>query len=235
MPPERRWEDWRSTDSRGRRPAQPAEDQAQGVCNYAMSLPDVDSELITLYDAEDVPDPLQLRRAAIAFKRAPSDIGLSAGQARLLQRTAEPAHPMVFHGVRPMVRCGAPRGPAGRLRRSTGWYLESLAGAGVARSRRLDEHNVTEDADLGVRLARYGYRTMILDSVTLEEANSDVINWIRQRSRWYKGYLQTQIVHMRRPNLLVRELGFKATARLDQHDRCDSAEQHRQHLSGRPC
>jgi cellulose synthase/poly-beta-1,6-N-acetylglucosamine synthase-like glycosyltransferase len=77
-----------------------------------------------------------------------------------------------------------------------------------------DEHNVTEDADLGVRLARHGYRTLILDSVTYEEANSDVINWIRQRSRWYKGYLQTLIVHMRKPAVLVREIGLKATLRL---------------------
>lgn len=184
------------------------------ACNYAMSLPDVDSELITLYDAEDVPDPLQLRRAAIAFKRAPSDIGCL--QARLgyfnerqnlLTRWFSMEYDQWFGAVLPAVQqagCVVPLGgtsshlPVRVWREVGGW----------------DEHNVTEDADLGVRLARYGYRTMILDSVTLEEANSDVINWIRQRSRWYKGYLQTQIVHMRRPNLLVRELGFKATARL---------------------
>ncbi len=77
-----------------------------------------------------------------------------------------------------------------------------------------DEYNVTEDADLGVRLARHGYRTLILDSITLEEANSDVINWIRQRSRWYKGYMQTLIVHLRRPERLRREIGLKATLRL---------------------
>ena len=65
-----------------------------------------------------------------------------------------------------------------------------------------------------MRLARYGYRTLILDSVTLEEANSDVINWIRQRSRWYKGYLQTMIVHMRRPLQLRRDIGLKAMLRL---------------------
>ncbi len=77
-----------------------------------------------------------------------------------------------------------------------------------------DEYNVTEDADLGVRLARCGYRTRILDSVTLEEANSDVVNWIRQRSRWYKGYLQTMLVHLRNPAALRREIGLKGTWRL---------------------
>jgi cellulose synthase/poly-beta-1,6-N-acetylglucosamine synthase-like glycosyltransferase len=76
-----------------------------------------------------------------------------------------------------------------------------------------DPFNVTEDADLGVRLARRGYRTAIIDSVTLEEANSDPINWIRQRSRWYKGYLQTFLVHSRRPRVLAREIGWAATAR----------------------
>ena len=77
-----------------------------------------------------------------------------------------------------------------------------------------DEFNVTEDADLGVRLASKGYRTQILDSTTLEEANSDVINWIRQRSRWYKGYLQTMIVHLRHPVALRRTIGTLATLRL---------------------
>jgi len=77
-----------------------------------------------------------------------------------------------------------------------------------------DEFNVTEDADLGVRLARHGFRTLILDSTTLEEANSDVVNWIRQRSRWYKGYLQTMLVHLRNPALLRREIGVVATLRM---------------------
>jgi cellulose synthase/poly-beta-1,6-N-acetylglucosamine synthase-like glycosyltransferase len=72
-----------------------------------------------------------------------------------------------------------------------------------------DPHNVTEDADLGVRLHRLGYRTEVLDSVTLEEANSDFVNWIKQRSRWYKGYLQTWLVHIRNPVRLWRELGTR--------------------------
>jgi cellulose synthase/poly-beta-1,6-N-acetylglucosamine synthase-like glycosyltransferase len=72
-----------------------------------------------------------------------------------------------------------------------------------------DPHNVTEDADLGIRLHREGYTVRILDSVTLEEANSDFVNWIKQRSRWYKGYLQTWLVHLRHPRRLVREMGWK--------------------------
>jgi cellulose synthase/poly-beta-1,6-N-acetylglucosamine synthase-like glycosyltransferase len=73
-----------------------------------------------------------------------------------------------------------------------------------------DPFNVTEDADLGVRLHRLGYRTGVLASVTMEEANSDFVNWVKQRSRWYKGYVQTWIVHMRRPGELRRDLGWRS-------------------------
>jgi cellulose synthase/poly-beta-1,6-N-acetylglucosamine synthase-like glycosyltransferase len=72
-----------------------------------------------------------------------------------------------------------------------------------------DPYNVTEDADLGIRLARRGYQTRVLESTTFEEANSDVINWVKQRSRWYKGYLQTWLVHTRHPRKLLRELGWR--------------------------
>jgi cellulose synthase/poly-beta-1,6-N-acetylglucosamine synthase-like glycosyltransferase len=72
-----------------------------------------------------------------------------------------------------------------------------------------DPHNVTEDADLGVRLARLGYRCEVLESVTLEEANCDFVNWVKQRSRWYKGYLQTLLIHMRHPCQLYRQLGWR--------------------------
>jgi cellulose synthase/poly-beta-1,6-N-acetylglucosamine synthase-like glycosyltransferase len=70
-----------------------------------------------------------------------------------------------------------------------------------------DPYNVTEDADLGIRLYRHGWRVEILESTTYEEANSDFVNWIKQRSRWYKGYLQTWAIHMRQPRQLWRELG----------------------------
>jgi cellulose synthase/poly-beta-1,6-N-acetylglucosamine synthase-like glycosyltransferase len=72
-----------------------------------------------------------------------------------------------------------------------------------------DAHNVTEDADLGVRMHRLGYRVRVLDSVTEEEANTDFVNWVQQRSRWHKGYLQTWLVHLRHPLRLRRELGTR--------------------------
>lgn len=184
------------------------------ACNYGMSLPGLKGDLVTIYDAEDIPDPLQLRRAVVAFRRLPADVGCL--QARLcyynekqnlLTRWFTLEYDQWFAAILPAVansHCVVPLGgtschlPTRVWREVGGW----------------DEYNVTEDADLGVRLARYGYRTLILDSITLEEANSDAINWIRQRSRWYKGYLQTMIVHMRRPLELRRDIGLKATLRL---------------------
>ena len=68
---------------------------------------------------------------------------------------------------------------------------------------------MTEDADLGLRLARHGWRTEMLDSTTLEEANCAPLPWVRQRSRWIKGYVMTWAVHMRAPLALWRALGTR--------------------------
>jgi cellulose synthase/poly-beta-1,6-N-acetylglucosamine synthase-like glycosyltransferase len=76
-----------------------------------------------------------------------------------------------------------------------------------------DPFNVTEDADLGLRLHRAGYRTGVLKSRTLEEANSDFVNWVRQRSRWYKGYLQTLLVHLRHPRGMINDIGARSFLR----------------------
>ena len=74
---------------------------------------------------------------------------------------------------------------------------------------RWDPYNVTEDADLGIRLARRKLRTEMIDSTTYEESTVTVKAWIRQRSRWYKGHLQTYLVHMRHPRQLWNDLGAK--------------------------
>jgi hypothetical protein len=71
-----------------------------------------------------------------------------------------------------------------------------------------DPYNVTEDADLGMRLARFGYRTGVIDSTTYEEAPAHLGPWLRQRTRWFKGWMQTWLVHMRRPARLLRNLGL---------------------------
>lgn len=184
------------------------------ACNYGMSLPGLRGELMTIYDAEDIPDPLQLRKAVAAFGRVPSEVGCLQsrlsyfnGTQNLLTRWFTLEYDEWFDVVLPAVGasgCVVLLGGTSNHIRTDIW--RRVGG--------WDEFNVTEDADLGVRLARHGYRTLILDSVTLEEANSDVMNWIRQRSRWYKGYLQTMIVHLRHPARLRREIGTKAVLRL---------------------
>lgn len=184
------------------------------ACNYGMSLPDLKGEMVTIYDAEDIPDPLQLRRAVVAFRRVPPEIGcLQARLAyfnerqNLLTRWFSLEYDQWFGIVLPAVdelRGVVPLGGTSNHMRTRVW--REVGG--------WDEYNVTEDADLGVRLARHGYRTLILDSITLEEANSDVVNWIRQRSRWYKGYLQTMLVHLRSPVKLRNTIGIKSTLRL---------------------
>jgi cellulose synthase/poly-beta-1,6-N-acetylglucosamine synthase-like glycosyltransferase len=183
------------------------------ACNYGMSLPGIRGEYMTIYDAEDVPDPLQLRRAVVAFQRAPENIGCLQGRLgyfnerqNLLTRWFTLEYDLWFGVVLPSIErlnSVVPLGGTSNHIRAQVW--RDIGG--------WDQFNVTEDADLGVRLARHGYRTQILDSVTLEEANSDVVNWIRQRSRWYKGYLQTMLVHLRNPMQLRREIGTSALLR----------------------
>ena len=163
--------------------------------------------LVTIYDAEDRPEPLQLRRAVKAFRRL--DPTIACLQAKLSYHNADQnlitkwfttEYAMWFSQLLPGLVAGAAPVPLGGT--SNHFRTEVLREVGG-----WDPHNVTEDADLGIRLHRAGYRTRVLDSTTMEEANSDFINWVKQRSRWYKGYLQTWLVHMREPQRLWHELG----------------------------
>ncbi|CAN5712917.1 hypothetical protein BH10ACT1_BH10ACT1_05420 [soil metagenome] len=173
--------------------------------NYGLTL--ARGELVTIYDAEDEPDPLQLRRAAVAFDRSGDDVACLQAQLtyrnpdqNIITRWFTIEYLMWFTLFLPGLSItNAPiplGGTSNHIRRNV---LEGLGG--------WDPYNVTEDADLGVRLHRVGWRCAVLGSVTYEEANSDFVNWMKQRSRWYKGYLQTWLVHQRHPVRLWRELG----------------------------
>jgi cellulose synthase/poly-beta-1,6-N-acetylglucosamine synthase-like glycosyltransferase len=167
--------------------------------------------LLTVYDAEDKPDPTQLKKAVWGFRAA--DESLACLQAKLgyynprqnlLTRWFTLEYDAWFNIILPgLHRIGAPiplGGTSNHFRRPA---LDACLG--------WDPYNVTEDADLGLRFARLGLATAMLESTTEEEANSRLANWLRQRSRWSKGYMQTALVHTRRPVKLVRELGPKAT------------------------
>jgi hypothetical protein len=95
---------------------------------------------------------------------------------------------------------------------STSFFPDSHPSACRCRFREVgawDAYNVTEDADLGFRLARFGYRSTTFASTTFEEAPARFGGWLRQRSRWMKGWMQTWSVHMRRPRRLWRDAGAK--------------------------
>jgi cellulose synthase/poly-beta-1,6-N-acetylglucosamine synthase-like glycosyltransferase len=177
------------------------------ACN--VGLASARGRYVTIYDAEDRPDPLQLRRAVAAFKLVEPEVAcLQAKLAyynadqNLITRWFAVEYFMWFNHLLPgLVARRAPL-PLGGT--SNHFRLDVLAKVGG-----WDPHNVTEDADLGIRLHRAGYRTEVIDSETLEEANSDFINWVKQRSRWYKGYLQTWLVHMRHPGKLLGEVGLR--------------------------
>ena len=175
--------------------------------NFGLTL--AGGEFVTIYDAEDRPDPLQLRRAVIAFDRLPPEVGCLQAQLaywntdqNLLTRWFSIEYLQWFQLLLPGLSASDAPVPLGgtsnHMRRD---LLDDVGG--------WDPYNVTEDADLGVRLHRGGYRSAVLASTTFEEANSDYVNWNNQRSRWYKGYIQTWLVHMRHPARLIDELGWK--------------------------
>ncbi|HOW94750.1 MAG TPA: glycosyltransferase [Mycolicibacterium fallax] len=183
------------------------------ACNYGLFF--ATGEIVTIYDAEDLPEPLQLRRVVAAFAQLPDEV--ACVQAKLVYHnggqnlltgwfTAE--YGLWFGYLLPgMMSSGSPiplGGTSNHLRREV---LDEIGS--------WDPFNVTEDADLGLRIDASGYHTAVLDSSTLEEANSDPINWIRQRSRWYKGYLQTWLVNIRQPLQLYRTLGPRSFLRFN--------------------
>ncbi|MET0568193.1 MAG: glycosyltransferase [Hyphomicrobiaceae bacterium] len=180
--------------------------------NYALGF--VRGEFVAVYDAEDIPEPDQLRRALAIFRR--SGPNLACIQARLniynpdaswLTRQFTLEYSALFDAILPALhRLGLPV-PLGGT--SNHFRTELLRRIGA-----WDPYNVTEDADLGIRIARAGLTTATLDSTTWEEAPVRLGNWLTQRTRWIKGWMQTYLVHTRRPIRLLRELGLRQWAGL---------------------
>ncbi|KRW97411.1 glycosyltransferase [Paracoccus sp. MKU1] len=175
--------------------------------NYALNF--CRGSIIGVWDAEDRPEPDQLHKVARGFHFAPPDVAC-------LQGVLDYYNPRTNWLARAFTIEYA------------SWFRATLAGAAALdlvaplggttlffRRAALeavgawDAWNVTEDADLGVRLTRRGYRTQMLDTVTHEEANCRLIPWIKQRSRWLKGFAMTWGVHMRDPAALWRDLGAR--------------------------
>jgi glycosyltransferase XagB len=174
--------------------------------NYALDF--CRGGIVGIWDAEDEPEPDQIEQVVNHFNQAAPEVVCLQGRldyynsrVNWISRCFTIEYATWWRLIMPgLARLGfvIPLGGTTLFFRRK--ELEELGG--------WDAHNVTEDADLGLRLARAGYRTELISTVTREEANCHVWPWIRQRSRWLKGFAITWAVHMRQPRRLCRELGL---------------------------
>jgi len=179
------------------------------ACNVGLFF--ARGDFLVIYDAEDRPDPDQLKRALVAFGRGDErQVCVQAAlnywnvAENILTRMFTVEYSYWFDYMLPgldALRLPIPLGGTSNHFRTDG--LRKLGG--------WDPFNVTEDADLGIRAAAMGYSVGVVNSTTYEEANRAVGNWIRQRSRWIKGYMQTVLVHTRHPLSLARTAGIRRT------------------------
>ena len=175
--------------------------------NYAMCF--ARGEYVTVFDADDEPEKTQLKKVIITFRIRPKNVACL--QARLgyynaddtwLTRFFSLEYKLLFdfllHGLQSL---NMPLPLGGTSNHISIAHLRELG--------EWDPFNVTEDADLGIRLAALGLHTEMLDSYTMEEATEAMPAWLRQRSRWIKGYMQTWLVHIRSPIKLYKTIGAR--------------------------
>lgn len=182
------------------------------ACNFG--LMQATGQFVVIYDAEDIPEPLQLKKAVLTFANYGSNLACVQAklnyynpEQNLLTRWFTAEYSLWFDLILPGLQRAQLSIPLGGT--SNHFQIQTLRALGA-----WDAYNVTEDCDLGLRLARYRFDTVILNSVTHEEANSQLRNWIRQRSRWIKGYMQTYLVYMRHPWRFLRAGGLREFASL---------------------
>lgn len=172
--------------------------------NYAIKF--ATGQYVVVYDAEDVPESTQLKKAVVAFGKVSDKVVCFQAKLNfynphqnLLTRVFTAEYSLWFDLVLTGLQSiNAPIPLGGTSNHFKTKDLVALKG--------WDSFNVTEDCDLGMRLVKHGFKTAIFDSITLEEANSGMMNWFRQRTRWVKGYIQTYFLHMRRPKDFISNL-----------------------------
>ncbi len=174
------------------------------ACQYALQF--AHGDYVVVYDAEDEPEPDQLRRALAGLRGNPGlgclqgQLNIYNSQASWLTRQFTIEYTALFDAILPTLeRLELPVPLGGTSNHFPRAVLDAVGG--------WDPYNVTEDADLGIRLARAGWRVGVLRSTTWEEAPPTWAVWRGQRTRWLKGWMQTYLVHMRSPRRLWRELG----------------------------
>ena len=177
------------------------------ACNYGLHF--CRGKFLTIYDAEDIPDTDQLKKVVAMFNKLPSNyiciqsaLNYFNRNENFLTRMFTLEYSYWFDYMLPGLDTLDIPIPLGGT--SNHFKTENLIELGA-----WDPFNVTEDADLGVRAYAKGYKIAVVNSTTYEEANNEPFNWIRQRSRWIKGYMQTFLVHMRHPVKLWKKLGWK--------------------------
>ena len=178
------------------------------ACNVGLYF--ATGEFLVIYDAEDTPDPDQLKKAVVAFRRGGAKLvcvqaalNYFNAEENALTRMFTLEYSYWFDYMLPgldAIRLPIPLGGT-----SNHFRTRALADLGG-----WDPYNVTEDADLGIRVSARGYRVGVINSTTMEEANTSIPNFVRQRSRWIKGYMQTSLVHARAPLALMRSIGPRA-------------------------
>jgi cellulose synthase/poly-beta-1,6-N-acetylglucosamine synthase-like glycosyltransferase len=184
------------------------------ACNYALCLPGERGDYVTLFGVDDLPDPLQLRKAAYAFANASANVAVFQckltyfnDSRNLLTRWCAVERDRWSSFVLPAlsrVDALVPLSPSSsHIRKS---LLAEVGGwePGLA----------VEEAEMAIRFSRNGYRILVLDSYTATKATTSIRNWLRRRSRWYLGYLQTLVGHSRNPIRMCRELGVLPVLRL---------------------
>jgi len=177
------------------------------ACNYGLFF--ARGKYLVIYDAEDLPEPDQLKKAVVAFRNFPEEyicfqaaLNYHNRDTNFLTRMFTLEYSYWFDYMLPGLYRLKMIIPLGGT--SNHFRVEKLKELGA-----WDPFNVTEDADLGVRAFAKGYKVGVINSTTWEEANSRLKNWIRQRSRWIKGYMQTYLVHNRNPLKLLRQVGWR--------------------------
>ena len=176
-----------------------------------VALPFVRGSYTVVYDAEDRPEPDQLRRAVDVFMSTRDRVACVQAALTIDNSADNWLARMFTAGYAGQFDVLLPGLSARRMPFPLGGSSNHFRTAVLRKVGGWDPYNVTEDADLGIRLSRLGYRSVALASATYEEAPTRLGQWLRQRTRWYKGWMQTWLVHMRRPRRLVAELGIAGT------------------------
>lgn len=163
---------------------------------------------LVIYDAEDRIDPLQLDEAWRTFEAGPSDIVCLQAPLVITNARESWLSALFAFEYAGLFRVLLPRLAAARLPMPLGGTSNHFRTRVLQEVGGWDPYNVTEDADLGMRLYRLGYRCGTIERPTYEEAPTTTSAWLGQRTRWFKGWLQTWLVLMRRPSQLMRDMGL---------------------------